>query len=196
MFSRKPAEPPAPDPAVVTSGKGHATPKRKEAQAARQRPLVTADRKAAKKAERARRDEAYARQQQAMITGDDRYLPLRDRGPARRFARNYVDARTSLGELFMPIAFLILLVMMLAGRYPQIAWSMTISMYLVVFGAMIDSLVMVYFLKRHLSRRFAADEVPSWTGLYAFQRSFMLRRFRMPKPQNKRGEWPHKATAA
>ncbi|NCD15761.1 MAG: DUF3043 domain-containing protein [Actinobacteria bacterium] len=188
VFSRKPAD--QPEPAPAPRGKGHPTPKRKQSQAARQRPLVQTDRKAARAAQRAKRDEAYARQHQAMLVGDDRYMPARDRGRARRFARDYVDARWSIGEVFMPIAFLILFVMLLASMYPEVAWVATLAMYAVVLGGVADSLVMVWLLKRHLRARFDDDEVPAWTGMYAFQRSFMLRRFRMPKPQVKRGEWP------
>lgn len=188
VFSRKPAD--QPEPAPAPRGKGHPTPKRKQSQAARQRPLVQTDRKAARAAQRAKRDEAYARQHQAMLVGDDRYMPARDRGKARRFARDYVDARWSIGEVFMPIAFLILFVMLLASMYPEVAWVATLAMYAVVLGGVADSLVMVWLLKRHLRARFDDDEVPAWTGMYAFQRSFMLRRFRMPKPQVKRGEWP------
>ncbi|NCD18477.1 MAG: DUF3043 domain-containing protein [Actinobacteria bacterium] len=194
MFSRKRAEQPAPDPAPTPRGKGHATPKRKEAQAARQRPLVQNDRKAARAAAKARRDEAYARQHQAMLVGDDRYMPARDRGKARRFARDYVDARWSIGEMFMPIAFLILFIMLVGSIYPEVAWAGTLAMYAIVLGGVIDSLVMVWLLKRHLAARFDDDEIPSWTGMYAFQRSFMLRRFRLPKPLVKRGEWPQAKT--
>lgn len=176
--------------------KGHATPKRKEAQEARKRPLVVADRKAAKKAERAKRDELYAKQNEAMTTGDprlERYLPLRDRGPVRRFTRDYVDARWCLGELFLPLAFLILLVMMFSSSYPVVAFWATVAMYAIVFGGLIDSSAMVFFLKRRLSEKFSTDEIPKWTGMYAFQRSFMLRRFRMPRPMVQRGQWPHRS---
>jgi len=175
--------------------KGHATPKRKEAQQARQRPLVVADRKAAKKAERAKRDELYAKQNEAMTTGDPRlekYLPQRDRGPVRRFARDYVDARWCLGELFLPLAFVILILMMFSSSYPVVAFWATVGMYAVVFGGLIDSTVMVYFLRRRLKESFTADQIPGWTGMYAFQRSFMLRRFRMPRPRVERGQWPHR----
>jgi len=182
------------NPAKPT-GKGHATPTRKQAQAARQRPLVQNDRKAAKAAAKARRDEAFRRQQEAMVTGDDRWLPVRDKGRARRFARDYVDARWSVGELFLPMAFLILFVMVIGGRYPEIALTATALMYIIIVGAILDSLIMVRFLKKHLAARFTPAEIPPWTGAYAFQRVFMLRRFRMPKPQNKRGEWPQRQAA-
>lgn len=190
MFSRKTAEQSTPEPSPAPQGKGRPTPSRKESQAARQRPLVQTDRKAARAAQRAKRDEDYARQRQAMLTGDDRYLPPRDRGKVRRFVRDYVDARWSIGETFMPVAFVILFVMMLGSRYPEVAWVATISMYALILGGVFDSLIMTRLLMKQLRARFDADEIPKWTGMYAFQRSFMLRRLRMPKPLNKRGEWP------
>lgn len=192
MLFRKSANPePQPQPAPA-AGKGRATPTRKEAQAARQRPLVINDRKLAKEKAKQQRQEAYALQQQAMVTGDERYLPLRDRGPARRFARDYVDARWSIAELFMPLAFLVVLVMLTAARYPQIALGATVVMYAMIFAGITDALAMVWFLRKRLAERFQPGEIPPWTGSYAFQRSFMLRRFRMPKPQVRRNEWPHR----
>ena len=38
---------------------------------------------------------------QAMLTGDERYYPARDQGPARRYARDFVDARYNVGEYFI-----------------------------------------------------------------------------------------------
>lgn len=99
-------------PAVSTKsgGKGRPTPKRRDAQARGLHPVVPADRKAAKREQRAREDAAWQRQQQAMLTGDERYLPARDKGPVRRYIRDYVDARWSLGELFLPASLLMMLV--------------------------------------------------------------------------------------
>ena len=82
----------APAEPVKTVGKGRATPKRKDAQARRLHPIVPADRKAARREARAKRDEAWERQRRAMITGDERYLPARDKGHIRRYIRDYIDA--------------------------------------------------------------------------------------------------------
>lgn len=46
-----------------------------------------------------------------MQTGEEKYLPVQHKGPARRFARDYIDARWTLGEFFLPIALLVVLVM-------------------------------------------------------------------------------------
>ena len=66
-----------------STGKGRPTRSRKEAEEARRRPLVPTDRKLAKKQSKEKRAEAYARQQEALETGDERYLPVRDKGRPR-----------------------------------------------------------------------------------------------------------------
>ena len=67
-----PSQAEAPVEPVKTVGKGRATPKRKDAQARRLHPIVPTDRKAARREARAKRDEAWERQHQAMITAVDR----------------------------------------------------------------------------------------------------------------------------
>ena len=69
----------------VTAGKGHATPTRKEREAANLRPLVNSDRKAASKASRAKMAESRERARIGMANGEEKYLVARDRGPQRRF---------------------------------------------------------------------------------------------------------------
>ena len=73
------------------------TPTRKAAQARNDHSLIVADRKAAKKAarERARamRAERDRLEQEALVTGDERYMPLRDKGTVKRFTRDWIDAR-------------------------------------------------------------------------------------------------------
>lgn len=131
-----------------------------------------------------------------MMTGDERYLPLRDKGPVRRFARDYVDARWNVGELFMPMAALMIVAMLLVRWVPEVAFYITAGMYLIVFGGIIDAIVMIFMLKRHLANHFDAAEIPKWTGMYAFSRAFMVRPWRMPKPLNKRGEYPMRHSKA
>ena len=85
-------------------GKGRPTPTRREAEAKRPRrslaPAVNkGDRKALKAQQRKKREELRG----AYMRGEERALPTRDKGPARKFARNYVDARYSVAEFFMPL---------------------------------------------------------------------------------------------
>ncbi|MDO4607325.1 MAG: DUF3043 domain-containing protein [Bowdeniella nasicola] len=174
-----------------TKAAGVRTPKRSEAQSKNYRPVVDTDRKAAKARARQHRNEAYERQRQAMITGDERYLPLRDQGKSRRYARDFVDARWNIGELFMPGAALMLITMFLANVWPQAAVVATIGMYVIVFAGIFDALIMVFSLKRRLAKRYQTSDIRPRTGFYAFSRAFMIRPWRMPKPQVKRGQFPH-----
>ena len=42
---------------------------------------------------RERRTEQNAQMREGMKTGDERYLPQRDKGPVKRFIRDFVDSR-------------------------------------------------------------------------------------------------------
>ncbi|MFM7596957.1 MAG: DUF3043 domain-containing protein, partial [Actinomycetota bacterium] len=110
MFGRKAAAEPEPvEETSPGSGKGRPTPSRKEAEAARKQALkVPKDPKAAKKAARERDREARAAQRAALVAGDERALPARDRGPARRYTRDFVDSRYTIAEYFIFIALAVL----------------------------------------------------------------------------------------
>src|SRR5690625_1732765 len=85
--------------------------------------------------------EARAKMDEAMVTGNDQYLPAQHRGRARRFLRDYVDARWSLGEVFMPLALLIVVIMLFAAFLPippQVATAAFFGLYIVMFIALID----------------------------------------------------------
>ena len=89
--------------------KGKATPKRKDAVAATKVNSITAP---ATKADRSKNREALkasrAAARAAYMRGDENALPARDRGPVKRFVRDYVDSRRSLGEYFLPLMIFVL----------------------------------------------------------------------------------------
>ena len=86
------------------SAKGRTTPSRKEAEEARKRAMKTPmTRKEQMKREREARAQIRERQQAALKSGDEKYLPLRDRGPVRRFTRDYIDRRYVIAEFLLPI---------------------------------------------------------------------------------------------
>lgn len=172
-------------------GKGRPTPKRKVAEAANRRPLVPNDRKAAAKdakaAQRAERDRQYA----AMQTGDERYLPAKDKGPVRRYVRQYVDARWSLGELFLPVAIVMLLLnMLLTSVSPELAFLGLIVLYLFIIGMVVDVAIMWRRLRKRLVAKFGPDAIQRGLMMYAITRVFQIRRARLPKPQVKHGDYP------
>lgn len=185
--------PAAPAVAVVetprpdrSQGKSGPTPRRRDQEAARRRPLVPEDRKEAKKAQRDAAAAERMRQRVALETGDDRHLPARDKGPQRRWVRDLVDARTSVGEWLMPIVFLYVLLMFVPGAQFQLI--LMISLYVLVALVIVDSVLLSRRIKKGLTARFGAPE--SGTGLYGVMRALQFRRLRLPKPQVKRGQYP------
>ncbi|PID98296.1 MAG: hypothetical protein CSA82_00365, partial [Actinobacteria bacterium] len=119
---RKKSEAPLPsEPPVSSSGKkGRPTPTRREAEARRQRPLVPADRKEAKRQARAKRDERLRKEQEALLTGDEQYMPPTHRGKPRRVIRDWVDSRWTISEFLLPAMLLFLAVMMgISFLFPQ-----------------------------------------------------------------------------
>ena len=159
--------------------------------------MVPADRKAAKREQRAREDAAWQRQQQAMLTGDERYLPARDKGPVRRYIRDYVDARWSLGELFLPASLLMMLVIvgMSIHSTPTTA-VVALWVLMVVYGllglAVLDSVWCWYRVRGLLYAKFGRERVRSQGVIvfYVFSRCFTTRRWRRPRPQVARRQYP------
>ncbi|MCX4551558.1 DUF3043 domain-containing protein [Streptomyces sp. NBC_01387] len=168
--------------------KGRPTPKRSEAQSQRRRAVTpTTDRKEAAKRQRDARRADMAKQREALASGDERYLPARDKGRARRFARDYVDSRWCLAEFFLPLAVIILVLSVI--QVPGIQ-SIALLLWLVVIVLIvIDSIGVWFRLKKQLNERFP-DEPKRGAVAYGLMRTLQMRRMRLPKPQVKRGERP------
>jgi hypothetical protein len=169
--------------------KNKPTPKRRDQEAARRQPLVVADRKKAKQVDRAKRSEQMSRTRQAMLTGDESGLPARDKGPVRRYTRDFVDARRNLAEFMLPIMLVVLALSFL--RTSTILFFVTLLTYGVLLTAVIDTLWMWRRLKRRLVEKFGAEAAGAkGNAMYAAMRAFQLRRSRMPRALVKRGEYP------
>ncbi|MFD8425587.1 DUF3043 domain-containing protein [Streptomyces sp. NPDC059466] len=168
--------------------KGRPTPKRSEAQTQRRSVAQTpSTRKEAAKRQRDDRRVQLEKQRQALASGDERYLPARDKGQVRKFARDFVDSRFCIAEFFLPMAVVILVLSMVrVGSLQNIAlllWLVVIVMIVV------DSIGIAIRLKKQLTTRF--PDLPKKGAVpYALMRTLQMRRLRLPKPQVKRGERP------
>ena len=168
--------------------KNRPTPKRKDQEAARRQPLVVADRKQAKKLDRAKRNEQMYRTRQAMLTGDESGLPARDKGPVRRYIRDHIDARWNLAEFMLPVMLIVLALSFL--RTNEILF-VTILTYAILLTAIVDTLLMWRGLRKRLTAKFGEEAAKAkGNGMYAAMRAFQLRRSRMPRALVKRGEYP------
>lgn len=168
--------------------KGRPTPKRSVAQGQRRSVANTpTTRKEAAKRSRDERRAAMEKQRQALATGDERYLPARDKGPVRRFARDYVDSRFHIAEFFLPLAVIILIM----SALPQASLkniSLLLWLFVIVL-IVVDSISLGFRLKKQLRERFP-DANTKGAVAYALMRTLQMRRLRLPKPQVKRGERP------
>ncbi|GGR72893.1 membrane protein [Streptomyces humidus] len=194
VFRSRAKEEKAPADAVVTDSKqprdpqakkGRPTPKRSEAQSQRRSVANTSmSRKDAAKRQRDERRAQMDRQRQALAGGDERYLPARDKGPVRKFARDFIDARFNVAEFFLPMAVVILVLSVVrVGSLQTIA----LLLWLVVIVLIVlDSLVTGFRLRKRLAERFEGQNRRGAVA-YALMRSLQMRRLRLPKPQVKRG---------
>ncbi|GGT55403.1 membrane protein [Streptomyces kurssanovii] len=180
-LSKQPRDPEAP--------KGRPTPKRSEAQGQRRRASSGApqDRKEAMKRQREARRADLARQREALASGDERYLPARDKGPVRRFVRDFVDSRFCIAEFFLPLAVVILVLSMVRiGQLQNIALLLWLGVIVLI---VVDSIGLSIRLKKQLRERFP-NEPKRGAVAYGLMRTLQMRRLRLPKPQVKRGERP------
>ncbi|GHG40001.1 hypothetical protein GCM10012320_01140 [Sinomonas cellulolyticus] len=193
MFGRKnepaaespgqPAEPDAP-----LSGKGAPTPRRKDQEAARRRPLVPTDRKASKVAERQAAAEERQRVRRALETGDERHMPFKDRGPQKRFARDFVDSRFNLGEYLMFAALAFVVISFIVPQAAQAQVYILGAFWIVFILVFLDT----FWLSRQLKKRLVAKfgDVERGTVWYGSMRALQFRPLRLPKALVKRGQYP------
>ncbi|MEV7423640.1 MULTISPECIES: DUF3043 domain-containing protein [unclassified Streptomyces] len=179
-LSTQPRDPQAP--------KGRPTPKRSEAESQRRRASTTpTDRKTAMKRQREARRADLTRQREALASGDERYLPARDKGPVRRFVRDFVDSRFAIAEFFLPLAVVILVLSMVrVGALQNIALLLWLGVIVLI---VVDSIGIWLRLKKQLAERFP-DTPKRGAVAYGLMRTLQMRRLRLPKPQVKRGERP------
>jgi hypothetical protein len=176
--------------------KGRPTPKRSEAT---QKRHALAPIKGKVEKQRSREEQKAARiaARAAYMRGDENALPLRDRGPVKRFVRDYIDSRRSVGEYFLPIIFVVLLLTMIptkttknAEGLPQVPMTQVISiaiMYSVLLISILDGLRLSRKIRKLVTAKFPGTPTKG-LGMYGWLRSTQMRRMRAPKPQVKAGD--------
>ena len=166
--------------------KGRPTPSRKDAESKRKvsslAPLVS---KEQKRASKALSKESRIAQRAAYLRGDESALPARDRGPARRYVRNFVDTRRSIGEYFLPIIFVVLVLTLFPVAVIQI--GAIALMYSVLVIAVIDGIFLSRKIRKAVEAKFPGTPTKG-LGMYAWLRSTQMRRLRAPHPQVKVGD--------
>jgi len=174
-------------PETPAVGKGRPTPSRAQQEAARRRPLV-ADTKEARAAAKEQMREQRERAQAGMAAGEDKYLPARDKGPQRRWVRDYVDAGWHLSEWVMALMVIVILVSLVPN--PTFSFYAFIGLWGFIILAVLDMILLSARVKRKTAAKFGKERQERGLGWYAAMRSLQMRFMRMPKPQVKRGQYP------
>ncbi len=177
------------EPAGKPQGKGRPTPKRSESQQRRRTPVAApTSRREAYRLRRERIREGRGTTRSALATGDERNLPPRDAGPARRLARDVVDSRRNLAEMFLPLALVSFIALVaVGGRAPVVAAYVNLVLLVLFVAVVLDSVFVGQRAKREVTRRHGPEHARG-VALYAAMRASSLRRLRMPPPKVKRGE--------
>ncbi|HTU74735.1 MAG TPA: DUF3043 domain-containing protein [Trebonia sp.] len=192
---------PAKDRPAAEAGKGRPTPKRSEAERNRYqsitggrtagaraggsatpaRPLTKEEK--ARQRDRGREDRAH--RMDAMKRGEDWALGARDKGPAKRLARDYVDTHRRPSEYYMYVLVLLLVALLSHNKALN-----SYTSYLVV-ALVVIIIVDGYFIRRALAR-LVAERLPGESArgltMYAVFRALQIRRMRMPAPRLKPGD--------
>ena len=192
-------EAPAKSKPVAEAGKGRPTPKRSAAESNRYRtltgsttsgrgkPAPAAPGRKLTPEEKARARDDRSKQLQAMRRGEEWALGPRDRGPAKKLARDYVDAHRRPMEFYM-YALILLIIALFAGRsHSGLANYMQLFLLVIIAIIAVDA----YFLRRSIVK-VVHERLPgeSTRGLafYAIMRALQLRRFRTPAPRLRPGD--------
>ena len=122
-----------------------------------------------------------------MANGEERYLPIRDRGPQKRWVRDYVDARFSVGEVLIPVMLGVLVLTVFPQ--PEVALVSIGILWLFFVAAVADVLILGRIITRRLADKFGESRVEK-VRWYAAMRALQLRAMRLPKPQVKRRQYP------
>jgi len=169
--------------------KSEPTPKRKDAEAARKKALkVPRDSKEAKKAVRERTRQQRIETRVAMNRGEEWAMPYRDKGPVRRHVRNMVDSRWHFGELFLPLALVVLILSLIPN--PTVARVVYFLWLAMMAGTIIDEIILGFQIKSVMNKNYTDPKERKGAVFYGLMRALQLRNLRLPPPVVKIGGAP------
>ena len=123
-----------------------------------------------------------------MAAGDDRYLPVRDKGPQRKFVRDFIDSGWHIGEAVMPAMVLVILATFIP--VPAIQYYSFIGLWIFILFVIGDMIIASIRVKQAARKKFGADRIEKGLGWYGAMRIIQMRFMRLPKAQVKRGQHP------
>jgi len=162
------------------------TPKRKDAEKANKVNSITAAAsKDGRKRDRESMKAARLASRAAFMRGEESALPLRDRGPVKRFGRNYIDSRRSIGEYFLPVVAAVLVLSVIHNKF--VSLIAILFMYVAMLYTVISGFVMTRKIRKAVAERFPSESTKG-VGMYCWLRSTQMRKMRAPAPQVQIGD--------
>src|SRR6201996_3425 len=184
-------EAPAKSKPAAETGKGRPTPKRSAAEANRYRTVTGSTtsgrgrtaapdpRRKLTPEEKSKAREDRNKQLQAMRRGEDWALGPRDRGPAKKLARDYVDSHRRPMEYYM-YALIVLIIALFAGRsHSALANYMQIFLIVIIVIIAVDGLLLRRSILKVVHERLP-NESTRGLAFYSIMRGLQLLRFRTP----------------
>lgn len=173
------------EPKATSGSKGRPTPSRKEREAQNRKPLVGDRSKEGRAKANAAAREQRLKAQAGMRAGDERYLPLRDRGPQKKLAREMVDGRFTIGEGLLPA--LLVLVVVASIKDPILQTIVTLVLWLAMVVVIIDGYLLSRKIQREIKNRLGESTViERGMTFYVVMRCIQIRGMRIPKPLPRR----------
>ncbi|GII90171.1 hypothetical protein Ssi02_04020 [Sinosporangium siamense] len=142
---------------------------------------------------RERQASQRARVQEGLARGDERYYQPRDRGPVRKFARDWVDSRRIVSQYFLPFSLVILILTWVpfpvAMRQYIYFGVITVAWPVMMVSVLITAIWVGWRVKKVALEKFPGENMKG-IGFYAAMRAMQIRRLRFPKPMVKVGGAP------
>ena len=162
------------------------TPKRKDKEALNKVNAITSPAtKATKVRDRSELKAKRSAARAAYMRGDESALPVRDKGPVRRYVRNYVDSRRSVGEYFLPAVATVLVLSVVHNKF--ISLLAILFMYVAMLYTAFSGFFMTRKIRKVINEKFPGESTKG-LGMYGWLRSTQMRRMRAPTPQVQRGD--------
>jgi len=109
----------------------------------------------------------------------------RDKGPQKRYARNFIDSRWMVGEFMMFFILAFLVVSLTFSGNLAVQMYVQVALWVLIAVIIIEAIVTTSILKRRLVSKFGS--LDRGVRMYATMRGMQFRKLRLPKPQVKRG---------
>ncbi len=168
-----------------STGKGRPTPTRKEREAANLRPIVGNKSKESLAQARATQRDARLKARAAMLSGDEKYLLGRDRGPQRKLAREIIDNRYTIIEGLMPMMVVLLIFSAMSNEAGQAIVTLVMLVALLIVA--LEASFLHRKIKKLVHEKLGSEtKLQAGTWFYIFTRGMQPRPLRIPKPTPRR----------